>query len=60
MPAKSAAPADGFVEEVELAGHIIDSLLLPKVLDLITGGGRRVPASSRSPSARPGTTPATP
>ena len=30
-----------FVEEVELHGHIIDSLLLPKVLDLILthGGG---------------------
>lgn len=28
-----------FSEEVELRGHIIDSLLLPKVLDTITGGG---------------------
>jgi lysine-ketoglutarate reductase/saccharopine dehydrogenase-like protein (TIGR00300 family) len=28
-----------FVEEVELSGHIIDSLLLPKVLDLITSAG---------------------
>ena len=27
------------VEEVEIRGHIIDSLLLPKILDLITGGG---------------------
>ncbi|MCO6046012.1 TIGR00300 family protein [Aeoliella sp. ICT_H6.2] len=27
------------VEEVELRGHIIDSLLLPKVLDTITSGG---------------------
>lgn len=27
-----------FVEEVELRGHIIDSLLLPKVLDTITTG----------------------
>jgi lysine-ketoglutarate reductase/saccharopine dehydrogenase-like protein (TIGR00300 family) len=26
------------VEEVEIGGHIIDSLLLPKVLDLITAG----------------------
>src|SRR5207237_4526214 len=26
-------------EEVELAGHIIDSLLLPKVLDAITARG---------------------
>ncbi|QDU54201.1 ornithine cyclodeaminase [Aeoliella mucimassa] len=28
-----------FVEEVELRGHIIDSLLLPKVLDTITASG---------------------
>jgi lysine-ketoglutarate reductase/saccharopine dehydrogenase-like protein (TIGR00300 family) len=28
-----------FVERVELAGHVIDSLLLPKVLDLITAAG---------------------
>jgi lysine-ketoglutarate reductase/saccharopine dehydrogenase-like protein (TIGR00300 family) len=28
-----------FVEEVEVRGHIIDSLILPKVLDLITAGG---------------------
>lgn len=28
-----------FVEEVELRGHIIDSFLLPKVLDLITAHG---------------------
>lgn len=27
------------VEEVEVRGHIIDSLILPKVLDLITAGG---------------------
>jgi lysine-ketoglutarate reductase/saccharopine dehydrogenase-like protein (TIGR00300 family) len=33
----------GYVEEVELAGHIIDSLLLPKVLDeIITHGGSYV------------------
>jgi lysine-ketoglutarate reductase/saccharopine dehydrogenase-like protein (TIGR00300 family) len=36
----SIAPAPGFVEEVELEGHIIDSLLLPKVLDeILTRGG---------------------
>jgi len=35
----SAPAADGFVERVELSGHIIDSLLLPKVLDHITAGG---------------------
>src|SRR4051812_37543711 len=28
-----------FVERVELAGHVIDSLLLPKVLDVITTAG---------------------
>jgi lysine-ketoglutarate reductase/saccharopine dehydrogenase-like protein (TIGR00300 family) len=32
------AEAD-FFEEVEIAGHIIDSLILPKVLDTITAGG---------------------
>jgi lysine-ketoglutarate reductase/saccharopine dehydrogenase-like protein (TIGR00300 family) len=31
--------AADFVEEVQIAGHIIDSLILPKVLDLITSGG---------------------
>ena len=34
MPARiSHAMTDAHVERVELAGHIIDSLLLPKVLD---------------------------
>jgi lysine-ketoglutarate reductase/saccharopine dehydrogenase-like protein (TIGR00300 family) len=37
MPTPPAA--DGFVEHVELAGHIIDSLILPKVLDCITAAG---------------------
>jgi lysine-ketoglutarate reductase/saccharopine dehydrogenase-like protein (TIGR00300 family) len=37
------APGGGFVEEVELHGHIIDSLLLPKVLDeILTHGGSYV------------------
>src|SRR5262249_23755272 len=37
------AKAKSFVEEVELQGHIIDSLLLPKVLDeIITRGGSYV------------------
>ena len=36
-PPLAAAP---FVEEVELQGHILDSLLLPKVLDeILTRGG---------------------
>jgi lysine-ketoglutarate reductase/saccharopine dehydrogenase-like protein (TIGR00300 family) len=40
MFARSPLPAaDEHVERVELAGHIIDSLLLPKVLDLITAAG---------------------
>ncbi|TWT36497.1 hypothetical protein KOR34_14030 [Posidoniimonas corsicana] len=33
-----ASPAD-HVEDVEVAGHIIDSLILPKVLDTVTSGG---------------------
>jgi lysine-ketoglutarate reductase/saccharopine dehydrogenase-like protein (TIGR00300 family) len=37
------APAGTFVEEVEIQGHIIDSLLLPKVLDeILTHGGSYV------------------
>jgi hypothetical protein len=36
----TSSPADyPLVEEVEIAGHIIDSLILPKVLDSITAGG---------------------
>jgi lysine-ketoglutarate reductase/saccharopine dehydrogenase-like protein (TIGR00300 family) len=40
----TATPAThSFVEEVQLQGHIIDSLLLPKVLDeILTGGGSYV------------------
>jgi lysine-ketoglutarate reductase/saccharopine dehydrogenase-like protein (TIGR00300 family) len=39
----TAAPAGNFVEEVEIHGHIIDSLLLPKVLDeILTHGGSYV------------------
>jgi hypothetical protein len=38
VPAPTAAE-HGFVEEVEISGHIIDSLILPKVLDSITAGG---------------------
>ena len=41
-PSREAAPAEQpleAVEEVEIRGHIIDSLLLPKILDLITGNG---------------------
>lgn len=37
--AVTRGPADAYVEQVELSGHIIDSLLLPKVLDCITAGG---------------------
>ncbi|HZZ78691.1 MAG TPA: TIGR00300 family protein [Gemmataceae bacterium] len=37
------AKAKSFVEEIELQGHIIDSLLLPKVLDeILTRGGTYV------------------
>jgi len=31
--------SDAFVEDVEISGHIIDSLILPKVLDAITAHG---------------------
>jgi lysine-ketoglutarate reductase/saccharopine dehydrogenase-like protein (TIGR00300 family) len=40
MPGRASGPTpEGHVERVELAGHIIDSLLLPKVLDFITAAG---------------------
>ncbi|HEY2413876.1 MAG TPA: TIGR00300 family protein [Pirellulaceae bacterium] len=40
MPTAKSPPRNfPFVERVELAGHVIDSLLLPKVLDLITAAG---------------------
>ena len=35
----SAARDGKVVEEVEVRGHIIDSLILPKILDVITAGG---------------------
>ncbi len=39
----STPPHPGFVEDVEIQGHIIDSLLLPKVLDeILTRGGSYV------------------
>src|SRR6516162_6799398 len=39
----TTAPAGNFVEEVEIHGHIIDSLILPKVLDeILTHGGSYV------------------
>ena len=38
-----ASGGNRFVEEVEIQGHIIDSLLLPKVLDeILTHGGTYV------------------
>ncbi len=37
-PTGKLAPAP-YVEDVQIAGHIIDSLILPKVLDLITAAG---------------------
>jgi len=40
MPSHPGQP-HGFTDEVELAGHIIDSLLLPKVLDEIMSQGGR-------------------
>ena len=48
-----------FTEEVELQGHIIDSLLLPKVLDeILTRGGSYVIKDIASARGRP--TPASP
>src|SRR5436305_6583019 len=42
--ANTATPKPGsFVEDVEIQGHIIDSLILPKVLDeILTHGGSYV------------------
>src|SRR5437763_13627679 len=41
--AQSTAGKQAFVEEVEIQGHIIDSLILPKVLDeILTLGGSYV------------------
>ena len=37
-PSTTSAPLP-FVEDVEVRGHIIDSLILPKILDVITAGG---------------------
>jgi lysine-ketoglutarate reductase/saccharopine dehydrogenase-like protein (TIGR00300 family) len=38
---KSQAGPGPFVEKVEVRGHIIDSLILPKILDSIAGAGGR-------------------
>lgn len=38
-PSSHSTPNSATTEVVELSGHIIDSLLLPKVLDLITASG---------------------
>lgn len=38
--ARPSAPAEqGVLEEVEVDGHIIDSLILPKLLDCISANG---------------------
>lgn len=43
MTAAQTPAQGGFVEEVEIQGHIIDSLILPKVLDeILTHGGSYV------------------
>ena len=39
MTSRQGSIADPFTEEVEVRGHIIDSLILPKILDIITAGG---------------------
>lgn len=38
-PAGDAVQSERFIEDVEVRGHIIDSLILPKILDCITAGG---------------------
>jgi lysine-ketoglutarate reductase/saccharopine dehydrogenase-like protein (TIGR00300 family) len=43
MQPKTALASPGAVEEIEIQGHIIDSLLLPKILDeILTHGGSYV------------------
>src|SRR5689334_9263509 len=38
--ARAGSPTDSvFTEDVQVSGHIIDSLILPKILDLITAAG---------------------
>ncbi len=49
-----------YVEEVEIQGHIIDSLILPKVLDLITSRRRHVPHQADHDRPGAATIPATP
>jgi len=39
QPASEKHASGEHVEDVQIAGHIIDSLILPKILDLITTGG---------------------
>lgn len=41
MVNQNDTPTSTFFEDVEVSGHIIDSLILPKVLDLITSIGGR-------------------
>ena len=38
---------DPIIEEVEITGHIIDSLILPKVLDTITANGGKPKSVTR-------------
>ncbi len=39
MTDRASATANRHVEDVEVSGHIIDSLILPKILDLVTTHG---------------------
>ncbi|QDU28207.1 hypothetical protein ETAA8_33070 [Anatilimnocola aggregata] len=39
MPKKTQPAGEVFTERVEVSGHIIDSLILPKILDCITAAG---------------------
>ena len=51
-PMEASATTAPFVEDVEVRGHIIDSLILPKILDLITSQRRHV--SHQADHDRPG------
>ncbi len=39
---KMSSAGGPFVEEVEVRGHIIDSLILPKILDAVAANGGKL------------------
>ena len=58
--ATATGPAPGAVEEVEVRGHIVDSLLLPKILDRILQMGGTFEIRECTDRRRGGSTRATP